>query len=103
MSLLMMTGNVINVLVTPTGTNREGREYGGDHQIQLMGESVLANGEKRMELITLRTETPEKFRDTVGKNVMFPVGCFVRNNAIIYYIEKGAAPKVLGNQAQVAS
>lgn len=100
MSLLMMTGNVVNVLVTPTGTNREGREYGGDHQIQLMGESVLTNGEKRMELITLRTDTPEKFKDTIGKTVIFPVGSFVRNNSIIYYIEKGATPKLLGNQGK---
>ena len=98
MSMLMMTGNVVNILVTPTGTTREGREYGGDHQVQIMGDSVLANGEKRVELITLRTDMPEKFKGTVGKTVIFPVGCFVRNSSIIYYIEKGATPKLLSDQ-----
>lgn len=100
MSMLMMTGEMINTLITPKGTSREGREYGGDHQIQIMGESVLTNGEKRKELVTLRTDTPEYFKDYIGKTVIFPVGCFVSNSSIIYYIEKDAKPKVLPNTSK---
>ena len=92
---LLLTGQVINVLITPTGTNREGQSYGGDHQVQILGETSLQNGEIRKELVTLRTENPESFKKATGKTVAVPVGAFVRNNGIVYYMPKGATPKEL--------
>jgi hypothetical protein len=95
MSMLMMTGEVFNVLQTPVGTNKEGQQYGGDHQVQIMGDNPLTNGEVRKELVTLRTDHPEAFKKLVGKTVAVPIGAFVRNSSIIYYLQKGATPSVL--------
>ena len=69
MSMLLMTGQVLNVLQTPEGTNREGTKYGGYHQVQLLCEEVLQNGEKRNSLFTLTCEEPDKFKKLTGQNV----------------------------------
>ena len=95
MSMLMMTGEVFNVLQTPVGTNREGQQYGGDHQVQLMGDTPLTNGEIRKELVTLRTDHPEAFKKLVGKTVAVPIGAFVRSGGIVYYLQRGAMPSVI--------
>lgn len=99
MSMLQMTGQVANVLETPRGTNREGQEYGGYHQVQLLCKQVLANGENRMELFTLRTDSPEEFRKFIGKSVSVPVGVFARGGSLNFYMEKGGLPKALTTTA----
>lgn len=93
MSMLLLTGNVAHVLLTPTGTNREGVQYGGDYQVQIMGENVLQNDETRMELITVRTTNPEPFKKAIGKKIAVDVGVFVRNGSISYYMPKGSLPR----------
>jgi len=95
MSMLMLTGEVFNVLQTPTGTNREGQQYGGDHQVQIMGDNPLSNGEVRKELVTLRTDNPEAFKKIVGKTVAVSIGAFVRNGSIVYFMQRGAMPSLL--------
>lgn len=93
--MLLMTGQVLNVLQTPEGTNREGTKYGGHHQVQLLCEEVLQNGEKRNSLFTLTCEEPDKFRKLSGQNVAVPVGCWARGGVLSFYMEKGGVPKVL--------
>lgn len=100
MSMLLMTGQVANVLETPKGTNREGQEYGGYHQVQLLCEQSLSNGETRMEIFTLRTDNPEEFRKHTGKQISVPVGCFARGNNLNFYMEKGGMPQPLRNQPE---
>ena len=99
MSMLLMTGQVANVLETPKGKNREGQEYGGYHQVQLLCDQTLTNGEKRMEIFTLRTDHPEEFRKLQGKAVSVPVGVFARGGNLNFYMEKGGLPKPLPSQA----
>ncbi len=100
MSMLQMTGQVANVLETPEGTNRDGDKYGGYHQVQILCQQVLANGEKRMELFTLRTENPEEFRKHQGKHISVPVGVFARSGSLNFYMEKGGLPKALNTVSQ---
>lgn len=100
MSMLLMTGQVANVLITPKGVNRQGQEYGGDHQVQLLCEQSLTNGEKRFEMFTLRCHNPEEFQKLQGKHVSVPVGCFARQSNMIFYLEKGGSPKPLQNAEQ---
>lgn len=35
--MLLMTGQLLNVFKTPKGTNGEGKEFGGQHKIQVLG------------------------------------------------------------------
>jgi len=99
----MMTGEVFNVLLTPTGTNRNGEQYGGDHQVQIMGETILTNGEKRKELVTLRTDHPEAFKKLLGKTIAVAIGAFVRNGSIVYYMQKGALPATVNQTASTTA
>ena len=45
MSMLLMTGQLLNVFRTPVGINKEGKEFGGKEKIQILGSETLQNGE----------------------------------------------------------
>jgi len=93
MSMLILQGQVANVLETPRGTNKEGQEYGGYHQVQLLCQEDLRNGEQRLALFTLRTDEPHLFRDLKGRQVQVPVGVFARGGILNFYMQRGAEPK----------
>lgn len=94
MSMLMMTGQVANVLETPKGVNKKtGEEYGGYHQVQLLCQEELQNGETRMQLHTLSTDHPEAFKTLKGKPVRVPVGVFARGGALHFFIPRGSKPE----------
>jgi hypothetical protein len=78
-----MHGQVANVLVTPEGTTRDGKDYGGKHQIQLLCEEVLRNGEKRLQLFTLNTNRPDDYK--AGTVADVPVGVFVTPKGVQFY------------------
>lgn len=87
--MLSITGQVINVLQTPTGTRQDGTKYGGDYQVQLLCELPLQNGETKMDLVTLRLDDPKVFAACKGCKVMMPIGAFARNGEIHYFIPGG--------------
>lgn len=101
MSMLTLNGTVINVFQAPKGVNKEGKEYGGQDRVQVMAENLLQNGEKRVELIDLTVEDPKAYATLQGKRVRVPVGVFVAQNAIRYFVPKGSKPEV-SDQRQVA-
>lgn len=90
MSMLKMTGQVMNVLEVPRGTKRDGTEYGGYHQVQLMCQEPLKNGESRFNLFTLSTDDPQGFRKAQGQTVTVPVGAFARGGQMFFFLQKGA-------------
>ena len=53
MSMLLMTGQLLNVFRTPVGINKEGKEFGGKEKIQILGSETLQNGETQNKLIDL--------------------------------------------------
>lgn len=89
-NMLTLNGQVMNVLEVPEGTKKDGTEYGGYHQVQLLCEEALKNGDKRMNLFTLSCDNPEPFRKLVGRPVSVPVGVFARGGALSFYLLKGA-------------
>jgi len=70
--MLLMTGQLLNVFKTPKGTNGEGKEFGGQHKIQVLGAVSLPNGETQNKLVDLTCHDVE----------------------VIYYIPKGAKPEL---------
>lgn len=91
--MLLLEGRVENVLLTPEGKTREGKEYGGDHQVQLLCREALRNGETRLSLFTLRCDDVVPFEKLAGKDIRVRVGLFARNNTVNFYLQKGAAPE----------
>ena len=84
--MLSLSGMILNVFQAPSGTTKEGEKYGGGYKVQLQGSNVLRNGETRIDLITLACKAQDVFKKNVGKNIRVPVGAFVGNGAIQYYI-----------------
>lgn len=93
--MLTLQGQVVNVFLTPQGTNREtGEVYGGTHRVQIMAENVLKNGAKRVELVDLTVDDPAPFQKLQGRPVRVPVGAFVSGGSIRYFHLKAATQAV---------
>lgn len=83
MSFLKLCGKVANHLETPEGVSREGKEYGGKHQVQLLCEETLRNGETRLQLFTLNTNRPGDY--PLGTDAEVPVGVFATPKGVQFY------------------
>lgn len=93
MSMLSITGEVINIFTKPA-TERDGQAVSEKPQVQIMGKVVLPNGSERLELVTLSTEDPALFTPFKSKIVIVPIGVFSPSKgSIIYYIPRGSKPR----------
>jgi len=92
--MLTLEGQVVHVYETPTGTTKEGVEFGGRARVQLLGQQWLRNGESKHDLVDLTVDDPVPFRDAMGQTVRVPVGVFARANTANFFHAK-AAPQPL--------
>lgn len=99
MSMLTMNGQLLNIFVSPKGQNSEGKEYGGQHKIQLLGDVALPNGEVRKDMFTLTAHDVTDFEKLKGKEISVPVGVFAQSKAITYFIPKGSKPSLSSTHA----
>lgn len=90
MSMLTLNGVVQNVFRKTGGHDKKTGEVipPSDH-VQIMAENMLQNGEKRIELVTLKVEHPDAYRALLGRSVRVPVGAFVSGNVVQFYALKG--------------
>lgn len=89
MSMLTLNGLVLNVFDTPASTDKKtGEIREAATRVQISAENTLENGQKRVELVTLKVSAGEAYRKLIGKPVRVPVGCFVSGKAIVYYALK---------------
>lgn len=91
MSMLTLSGQLINIFESPKGV-KDDKEYGGQDKIQILGEVVLQNGESRNDLITLTTHDKGLFVDLKGQIIRVPVSVFANGKSITYFIPKGSKP-----------
>ena len=92
--MLTLTGQVINVLRTAEFVNKDtGEVRPPGHQVQILTENALKNGEKRSELVNLKTDTPEEFKALQGQSVAIPVSAFARAGTIFYSLPPDARPQ----------
>jgi hypothetical protein len=90
MAMLTLNGIVQNVFRTNQTTDRKtGEIIPPSDRVQIMAENILQNGEKRMELVTLKVDHPEAYRALLGRPVRVPVGAFVSGAAVQFYALKG--------------
>jgi len=68
MSMLTLNGIVQNVFSKQAGVDKKTGEVipPSDH-VQVMAENTLPNGEKRMELVTLKVEHLDAYRKLLGR------------------------------------
>lgn len=96
-SLFQVTGQLINIFVSPKGKNEEGQEYGGDHKIQILGDIAMKNGEFRKEMVTLKAPSPDDLGNlAIGDTISAPLGVFAQGGNITYFIPKGSTIASVG-------
>ena len=84
MAMLTLNGVVANCFDTPE-SNRGGVVRPAASRVQIHAENTLENGQKRLELVTLKVKDIKPYQILIGKVVRIPVGCFVAAGSIIYY------------------
>ena len=94
MGMLHLTGTLINVFQTTVGVNKDGREYGGKHKLQVLGSDILQNGEVQNKLIDLTCHDVMPFQPFIGKQVTVPVGVIPSGKQVVFFVPKGGKPSV---------
>lgn len=96
MSMLTLNGLLDNVFTTPASTDRKtGEVRPVSTRAQLYASNQLENGEKRLELVTIKISDERAYKALVGHQVSIPVGAFVANGSIMYYEHKGEPVRAL--------
>lgn len=81
------------MFISPKG-EKDGKEYGGQDKVQMIGDILLPNGETKIDMFTLTTSNIKDFDNLVGKEIRVPIGIFAAAKAITYYIPKGSKPQL---------
>ncbi|RLR70424.1 hypothetical protein CKA49_33110 [Pseudomonas aeruginosa] len=96
--MLLMTGVLLNVFENPKGISKEGKEFGGQNKIQVLGEVLLQNGETKHELVDLTCHDVGYFSPLLNQSISFPVGVMsAGKNQTIFFIPKNSKPISLSN------
>lgn len=86
MAMLTLNGQVLNVFDTPETTDRKtGEVRPAATRVQINAENTLENGQKRFELVTLKVDKGDPYRELIGKSVSVPVGAFASGSSIVFY------------------
>jgi hypothetical protein len=89
MAMLTLNGTVLNVFDTPASTDKKtGEIRPAATRVQIQAENTLENGQKRIDMVTLKVSDGEVYKKLTGKPVRVPVGAFIANGAILYYALK---------------
>lgn len=91
MAMLTLNGTVQNVYEQPESKDKEtGEVRPASLRAQILCENITQNGEKRLEMVTLKVHT-DAFRKLVGQKVRVPVGAFASGGSIMYYALRNEA------------
>lgn len=75
--MFVLQGKLINIFETPKGKTKDGESYGGDDRIQVMHETMLSNGDKRVDLVDLTVGDIAPYRDKLNAQISVPVSISV--------------------------
>lgn len=92
MSMLTLNGIVLNVYDTPQSTDKKTGEIRPPvTRVQIQAENTMENGQKRIEMISLKVTNGEPFRKLLSRPVRIPVGIFASGGQLIYYALNGGS------------
>lgn len=75
--MIILQGKLLHIFETPKGKNKDGEEYGGDDRIQVLHQTLLKNGEKRMDIETLSVPDAGVYKDKLNQDVQVPISVSV--------------------------
>jgi len=82
--MIILSGKLLQVYSTPTGTDKEGKSYGGDTKIQILNETRLRNGETKNEIIEMIVSEVYKYKDQLNENIEVQVNVRAYKNSIYF-------------------
>lgn len=89
--MLQMNGKVMHVFQAPDYTIKETGEIKvGSHKVQLLVNILQKNGQYKVDVVSLSTDTPEFFNARMGQDVSLPVGAFPSGRDVQFYVLKSA-------------
>lgn len=95
--MLQIAGKVINIFTVEGGTDKEGKEFAERHKVQLMGNVALPNGESKYDLMDLSVSDLADWKGLQGQDIAINIGAFAPSKGtIIYFVSKGAKPRLSG-------
>ena len=71
----------------PIGQGKDGKEFGGNYKLQILGSVDLQNGETKNQLIDLTCHDINDFEPYRGQVISFPVGVVAmgKNQTVFSY------------------
>lgn len=94
--MLTLTGQLVNTFKQPKG-EKDGKEFGGQDKVQILGNMDLPNGETKMDMYTLTTHDIKSFEPLKGKNVSVSIGVLASGKNVVFFIPKTAQPRSVAN------
>lgn len=89
--MLQMNGQVLHVFQAPDFTDKEtGVIKTGSHKVQLLVNLLQKNGEYKVDVVNLSTDSPDFFQARQGQHVTLPVGAFPNGKEVQFYVLKSA-------------
>lgn len=89
MSMLTLTGVLVNTYTNPARKMRDGSLSDEKDKIQLLADIQLQNGQTRKELVSLTVPDATKYEGQEGVELRLPVGVMApQKDKIIYYVPK---------------
>lgn len=100
MALIRCQGKLINTYVAnPVKERVNGEETGkmipGKDKIQIMGDSVMQNGDKRALMQDFTCHDIAAFKQHLGKEITFEIGIMSAGDNTILFIPKGTIPELV--------
>lgn len=90
MAMLLLNGVLLNLFDTPSKTDKKtGEIVPASTRAQIQAENILENGQKRIDLVTLKVNDPDPYRKLVGKAIRVPVGVMASGGTVFFYAPKG--------------
>lgn len=91
MAMLTLNGTLINIYEVPETTDKKtGEIIPACARLQIQGENTLQNGQKRMELHSLKVPNATPYTPLLNKPIRVPVGVFASGHGVIFYALKNA-------------
>ena len=88
MAMLTLNGTLQNVFTKPESKDpKPGEIRPASLNAQILAENITPNGEKRLEMVTLKVHT-DAFLKLVGQKIRVPVGAFSADGTIKFYALK---------------
>lgn len=90
--MLLLSGKVDNIYLTPEKEDQQGNKYGNDYKVQLLVDQPQENGEIKRGLVDVKTEYPDYFRLMQDRQVSLPVRVYVFKGDVGYSILRAWSP-----------